>query len=128
MHSTVILSHMQARPRPSRHDDDLDEVWRALANPTRRAILDLLMDGPRTTGELGDAFPELSRFAVMQHLKVLQTGGLLGVVRDGRLRYNYIDPVPIQRIYDRWVSRFMQPWTEALTGLKRTLEERAESA
>ncbi len=107
---------------------DLDEVWRALSNPIRRRILDLLMERHRTTGELVDAFPELSRFAVMQHLKVLEAGGLLAIVREGRVRHNYINPVPIQQIYDRWVSRYMQPWTTALTGLKRTLEEREESA
>lgn len=119
---------MQTPPQDPTRTDDLDEVWRALSNPIRRRVLDLLMEGRRTTGELVDAFPELSRFAVMQHLKVLEGAGLISVVRDGRLRYNYLNPVPIQQIHDRWVSRYMQPWTEALTSLKHTLEKREESA
>lgn len=103
---------------------ELDPVWRALANPIRRTILDLLMEDKRTTGQISAVFPELSRFAVMQHLKVLEEADLVVPVRDGRKRYNYINPVPIQRIYDRWVSRYMQPWTDALTSLKDTLETR----
>lgn len=105
-----------------RAPDELDPVWRALSNPIRRTVLDLLMEGPRSTGELADGFPDLSRFAVMQHLKVLEEADLVVPVRDGRKRYNYINPVPIQRIYDRWVSRYMQPWTDALTSLKTALE------
>lgn len=112
----------------STRTDDGDRVWRALSNATRRRILDLLMEGPRTTGNLAEAFPDLSRFAVMQHLKVLEEAELVVPVRDGRERYNYLNPVPIQGIYDRWVSRYMQPWTDALTSLKHQLEEREETA
>jgi DNA-binding transcriptional ArsR family regulator len=104
--------------------DEMDPVWRALASPARRRMLDLLSDGPLTTGDLADRFDDLSRFAVMQHLKVLEEADLVVAVRDGRKRFNYINPVPIQRLYDRWVSRYMQPWTDALTSLKRELEER----
>lgn len=106
--------------------DDLDPVWRALANPVRRTILDILQEGPHTTGALSDTFSELSRFAVMQHLRVLTEAGLVVVVREGRERHNYLNPVPIQQIYDRWVSRHMQPWTDALTSLKNDLESRPE--
>jgi DNA-binding transcriptional ArsR family regulator len=101
-------------------------VWRALANAIRRRILDLLRDGPATTGELGAAFPQLSRFAVMQHLRVLEEAGLLTVRRSGRERYNYLNPVPIQEIHARWVSRYTQPWAEALLGLRAELEGSAE--
>ncbi len=107
---------------------ELDAVWRGLSNPLRRRMLDLLKEGPLTTGALVEEFPALSRFAVMQHLKVLEEAGLITVIREGRLRYNYINPVPIQRIYDRWVSRYMQPWTDALTSLKHDLEVRGETA
>lgn len=103
--------------------DDSDGVWRALANGVRRRMLDLLMDGPMTTGALADHFPALSRFAVMQHLKVLEEAELIVPIRDGRQRFNYLNPVPIQQVYDRWVSRYMQPWTDALTSLKHQLEE-----
>lgn len=123
----IILSHMQRRqPDPAQ---DLDDVWRALSNPVRRRILDMLADGPLTTGNVADGFPELSRFAVMQHLKVLEEADLVVPHRSGRERHNYLNPVPVQRIYERWVSRYMRPWTDALTSLKHELEEReAESA
>lgn len=99
-------------------------VWKALANATRRRMLDRLKEGPRTTGALAEGFPELSRFAVMQHLRVLTDAGLVHVVREGRERHNYLNPVPIQAVYDRWVSQYMQPWTDALTSLKAELETR----
>lgn len=103
--------------------DESDAVWRALSNPIRRRMIDLLFEGPLTTGELAERFTELSRFAVMQHLKVLAEADLVVAVREGRQRYNYLNAVPIQQIYDRWVSRYMQPWTSALTSLKAELEE-----
>lgn len=118
---------MQAPPHENGSEvDDLDAVWRALSNPVRRRMLDLLKAGPLTTGALSERFPELSRFAVMQHLGVLVEAELVLPVRDGRARYNYLNPVPIQQIYDRWVSRYMQPWTDALTSLKHELEARDE--
>ena len=103
----------------------MEPVWKALANPVRRAILDHLRDGPLPTGELAERFPELTRFAIMQHLKVLTEAELVVPRRDGRTRYNYLNPVPIQQVYDRWVSRYMKPWTEALVGLKDELETAA---
>jgi DNA-binding transcriptional ArsR family regulator len=102
--------------------DDLDPVWRALANPIRRSILDALRDGPLTTGTIAALCSDLSRFAVMQHLGVLAEADLVVVRRAGRERYNYLNPVPIQRIHDRWVARYMQPWTEALVDLRDQLE------
>jgi DNA-binding transcriptional ArsR family regulator len=105
--------------------EDLEPVWRALASPHRRAILDLLRDGPMTTGDLAAKFPSHSRFAVMQHLLVLERGGLVTRRRDGRMKFNYLNPIPIQQIYDRWVSRYQQPWAEALISLKGELESSA---
>lgn len=121
---------MQRPDQVLRPHEDLDEVWRALSNSTRRAILDILRAGPRTTGDLAEAFPDLSRFAVMQHLGVLEEAELVIARRDGRRRYNYLNPVPIQRVYDRWVSRYTRPWTEALVDLRDELESaaREESA
>ena len=101
------------------------EVWRALSNPARRRLLDLLRDGPVTTGALAERFPDLTRFAVMQHLRVLEEAELVVPRRVGRKRWNYLNPVPIQRIYDRWVARYVQPWTEALVGLRDQLESEA---
>lgn len=105
-----------------RKPDPLQAVWKALASPTRRAILDLLREGPRTTGAIAERFPRLTRFAVMQHLRVLEEAELVIPRRDGRERYNYLNPIPVQRVYDRWVSRYMRPWTEALVSLQDELE------
>ena len=109
---------MRARQRAA----DLDPVWRALANPIRRQMLDVLHDGPSTTGQLAGRFPDLSRFAVMQHLRVLASGELVTHRRRGRERFNYINPIPIRQIFNRWVSRYQGPWLEALVGLKEGLE------
>ena len=108
--------------------EDLDPVWRALSNPVRRTILDHLKEGPLITGDVAELFPELSRFAVMQHLKVLEEADLVVPRREGRRRYNHLNPVPIERIYSRWVSDYVQPWAQALVGLKHTLEERERGA
>ena len=103
----------------------MEKVWKALASAIRRDILDLLRDGPRTTGDLAGEFPTLTRFAVMQHLGVLEEAELVIPRRNGRERYNYLNPVPIQQLYDRWVARYMKPWTEALVSLQHTLETEA---
>lgn len=106
--------------------DDLDPVWRALANPIRRKMLDILRPGPRTTGDLAAEFPELSRFAVMQHLGVLEEGELVVRRKSGRRRFNYLNPIPIQQMYQRWVSQYQRPWAESLVALKGELERKAQ--
>jgi len=110
----TILSHMETEQTAA--------AWRALANPVRRAMLDVLRDGPCTTTEVAERFPSLSRFAVMQHLRVLEAAELVVPRREGRKRYNYLNAAPIQALYDRWVVRYMQPWTEALLNLRDELE------
>jgi DNA-binding transcriptional ArsR family regulator len=112
---------MPRRSRPVTRRDD-EPVWRALASPLRRAILDTLRDGPKTTGELAEQFPELTRFAVMQHLRMLEESELVVPRRVGRQRYNYLNPVPIQQVHDRWVVRYLAPWTEALVRLREEVE------
>jgi DNA-binding transcriptional ArsR family regulator/uncharacterized protein YndB with AHSA1/START domain len=109
----TIWSHMES--------DDLALVWKALADPSRRKILDLLKERPRTTGELCEAF-EVSRFAVMKHLKVLEEAGLIVVRWEGRQRWNHLNAVPIQQIYERWVSEFEAHWASSLLDLKRFAE------
>ncbi len=105
-----------------RRRDPLAPVWKALSSSTRRAILDHLREGPLTTGSIAERFPKLTRFAVMQHLRVLEDADLVIPRRDGRERYNYLNPVPIQQVVDRWVSRYTRPWTEALVSLRDELE------
>lgn len=102
--------------------DDLDAVWQALANPWRRRILDVLRTGARTTGELVEALGA-DRHQLMAHLQVLRGADLVLVEKQGRRRVNHLNPVPIGQIYARWVSAYEQSWTEALVGLKFTVEQ-----
>jgi len=106
-----------------RRADDLAEVWRALGNSTRRRILDLLFEESLATGELASHFPSVSRFAVMQHLRVLEEGALVIRQRRGRQVINHLNPVPIQQIYQRWVQRYQAPWAETLVALKGKMED-----
>lgn len=103
-------------------NEDLDVVWKALSDPTRRAILDALRAGPRTTTALVELFPALSRFAVMKHLDVLREAGLVLTRAEGRQRINSINVIPIRMIYERWVSPFEDLWAAPLVRLKRRLE------
>lgn len=102
--------------------DDLDHVWKALADPTRRAILDLLRQKTRTTTEIVERIPSISRFGVMKHLAVLRGAGLVQTHEEGRSVVNSLNVVPIRLIYDRWVSDYQDLWARKLTGLKRSLE------
>jgi len=99
------------------------EVWKALASPHRRALLDALRDGPRTTSQLREVLPELSRFAVMQHLDILEAAGVLIVRREGRERWNELNAVPIQRELERWLNRFSQGEASRLLLFERYLAE-----
>jgi len=102
--------------------DDLDPVWKALADPTRRGILDLLRIRPRTTTEIVESFQELSRFGVMKHIEVLREAELVRTRESGRYRVNSLNAVPIRRIYERWVSRYEELWASQLLRLKETVE------
>src|SRR5690242_9344380 len=101
----------------------VDEVFRALADPTRRSLLDELFrqDG-QTLGALEDRF-EMSRFGVMKHLKQLEEAGLVVTRRRGREKLHFLNPVPIRLVHDRWVSKYAEPWAAALSELKDRLEE-----
>lgn len=105
---------------------NVDEVFKALADPTRRSLLDELYrrDG-QTLSELGDRF-EMSRFGVMKHLKLLESAGLLVTKRRGREKLHYLNPVPIRLVYDRWVSKYAEPWVAGLSDLKSSLESTME--
>src|SRR5438105_7066237 len=98
-------------------------VWKALANPVRRRMLDLLGTRPRTTGELAAAFPALTRFAAMQHLGVLARARLVLVRREGRRRFNHLNPVPLRRVHERWVSRYADAPAAAALALKQYAEQ-----
>ncbi|MFT3811370.1 MAG: helix-turn-helix domain-containing protein [Micropepsaceae bacterium] len=98
-----------------------DAVFKALAAPTRRQILDLLRDTPATTGELCIRFPALDRCTVMQHLKVLEDADLIIVQRKGRERWNYLNALPIKRIHDRWIGPYAERAVETLDRLDKSL-------
>src|SRR5215213_2686834 len=98
------------------------DVWRALANPIRRDLLDALAQGPRTTGDLAEERAGLSRFAVMQHLEVLVDAGLVVVRRQGRQRFNYLNSVPLRTWYERWVVPLADRTAQHLLAAQRGLE------
>jgi len=102
-------------------DDRTGPVLRALGDPTRRAILDLLRERPRTTGELTEAFPT-SRFAVMKHLAVLKEAGLVVVRSRGRERWNHLNVVPLREVYERWMRPYADRWASSLLRLKEAAE------
>jgi DNA-binding transcriptional ArsR family regulator len=104
-------------------DDEL--VFKAMADPTRRDLLDALHAGPATTGELCERHPEMSRFGVMAHLQVLEMAGLVIVERAGRTRINHLNPVPLREVYERWIRPMAEAPADELIGLKRTAESRA---
>ena len=102
-------------------DDDL--VFKALADPSRRFLLDLLFtrDG-RTLTELESEL-EMTRFGVAKHLKVLEEAGLVVTRRSGREKLHFLNPVPIRLIHDRWIDKYTERQTAALVDLKHALEE-----
>jgi len=103
-------------------EEKQDQVFKALADTTRRSILDLLRDKPMTTGDICEHFPELDRCTVMQHLGMLERADLIVAKREGRNRWNYLNVAPIREVYDRWISPYASPSVELLTRMKRGIE------
>jgi uncharacterized protein YndB with AHSA1/START domain/DNA-binding transcriptional ArsR family regulator len=106
----------------------MDVVFKALADPTRRSLLDELFasDG-QTLSALERRLP-MTRFGVMKHLRVLEEAGLVVTRRRGREKLHFLNPVPIRLVHDRWVSKYAEPWAAGLSGLKRELEEETMEA
>ena len=104
----------------------MDEVFKALADPTRRSLLDELFrqDG-QTLSSLEERFA-MTRFGVMKHLRQLEAAGLVVTRRRGREKLHYLNPVPIRLVHDRWVSKYAEPWAAALSDLKHGLESTME--
>jgi uncharacterized protein YndB with AHSA1/START domain len=104
----------------------MDKVFKALADPTRRSLLDeLFREDGQTLSALEARLP-MTRIGVMKHLRVLEAAGLVTTRRRGREKLHFLNPVPIRLVHDRWVSKYTEPWTAGLTGLKRELEEPME--
>jgi uncharacterized protein YndB with AHSA1/START domain/DNA-binding transcriptional ArsR family regulator len=101
----------------------MDAVFRALADPTRRSLLDqLFKQNGQTLTRLEGRLP-MTRFGVMKHLRVLEEAGLVTTKRRGREKLHFLNPVPIRLVHDRWVSKYAEPWAATLSGLKARLEE-----
>jgi DNA-binding transcriptional ArsR family regulator len=101
----------------------VDAVFKALADPTRRSLLDeLFKEDGQTLSALEGRLP-MTRFGVMKHLRVLEEAGLVTTRKRGREKLHFLNPVPIRLIYDRWVSKYAEPWAATLTGLKAQLED-----
>jgi uncharacterized protein YndB with AHSA1/START domain/DNA-binding transcriptional ArsR family regulator len=102
----------------------MDDVFRALADPTRRSLLDeLFREDGQTLTALEQRLP-MSRFGVMKHLRVLEEAGLVVTRKRGREKLHFLNPVPIRLVHDRWVSKYAEPWVETLSDLKHRLEDR----
>jgi DNA-binding transcriptional ArsR family regulator len=108
--------------------DELDGVWKALSDKTRRSILELLRQGPRTTTEIVEVFPHLSRFGVMKHIDVLREADLIHTREERRQRINSLNVVPIRQIYEHWVGRFEELWVSCLLRIKEDAEAKAAPA
>ncbi|HXP20774.1 MAG TPA: SRPBCC domain-containing protein [Streptosporangiaceae bacterium] len=104
----------------------MDLVFRALADPTRRALLDELFARDGQTLVSLTARHDMTRIAVAKHLKILEDAGLVVSIRRGREKLHYLNPVPIRLLHDRWVSKYTESWVAGLAGLKHDLEERME--
>jgi uncharacterized protein YndB with AHSA1/START domain/DNA-binding transcriptional ArsR family regulator len=104
----------------------VDVVFRALADPTRRALLDALYEQDGQTLVALTAPHAMTRIAVAKHLRLLEEAGLVVSRRRGREKFHYLNAVPIRLIHDRWVSKFAEPWAAGLVGLKHELEQPME--
>jgi uncharacterized protein YndB with AHSA1/START domain len=104
----------------------VDEVFKALADPTRRALLDELFRSDGQTQRALEARFSISRFGVMKHLKLLEEAGLVITRRQGREKLHFLNPVPIRLVHDRWVSKYSEPWVAGLSDLKSQLENTME--
>jgi DNA-binding transcriptional ArsR family regulator len=103
---------------------DMDDVFKALADPTRRSLLDELFKEDGQSLSALEARLPMTRFGVMKHLKVLEEAGLVTTKKRGREKLHFLNPVPIRLVHDRWVSKYAEPWAATLTGLKHNLEEK----
>ena len=101
----------------------MELVWKALSDKTRRKILDILREKEMTTGDLCRHFKKLTRYGIMKHLNILHNANLIIIKREGKNRWNYINPLPIQEIYERWVKKYEAGWSSYLIQFKNNMEK-----
>src|SRR5882762_4025993 len=104
----------------------MDAVFRALADPTRRSLLDALFKNDGQTLRMLEERQPMTRFGVMKHLKLLEDAGLVITKRRGREKLHFLNPVPIRLVHDRWVSKYAERWVAALSDIKQLLENPME--
>ncbi|MEI4770981.1 SRPBCC domain-containing protein [Psychrobacillus sp. FJAT-51614] len=105
-------------------EDELSILFKALGHPIRRRILDILKQSAKTTGELNDYFPEVSRYAIMKHLTFLEEANLVVVRREGKFRRNFLNVVPLQEMNNRWVGKYMKTTADSLLNLRSVVEKK----
>lgn len=99
-----------------------ENIWKALADPTRRSLMDLVRESPKTTGDLVRRFESIGRCAVMKHLSILEASKLIIPKKEGKYRWNYINAIPLQQVYERWVKKYEAQWATNLLQLKELAE------
>lgn len=129
MAGQVCSSESRNPPKPESKTtlmaNDNDQIWKALADPTRREVLDMLRNGPRQTTEIVEAFPNLSRFGVMKHLDALRTAGLVTTRTEGRRRINSLNAAPLRDVIERWIGKYEGYWANSLLRVKESAEVEA---
>ena len=118
------ISHILSKPCESQDD----AVFKSLADPTRRKLLDALFEQDGQTLSALEEQHRMTRFGVMKHLRILEKAGLVVTRRVGREKLHFLNAVPIRQIHDRWVNKYAERWAVALTGLKRELEEKRDGS
>ena len=107
----------------------MEAVFKALADPSRRLLLDeLFRNDGQTLTQLLAHLPNMTRFGVMKHLRILEDAGLVTTRKAGREKLHYLNPVPIRLVHDRWISKYSEPWVGAMGALKRDLEAGGRAA
>lgn len=107
----------------SQKQEQHDQIWKALADVTRREILDLLRDGPQQTTFIVKSFPRLSRFGVMKHLDILRQAGLVNTRTEGRTRINSLNAAPLRDVIERWIGKYEAYWANTLLRVKESAED-----
>ncbi|QCR31016.1 SRPBCC domain-containing protein [Lysinibacillus sp. SGAir0095] len=105
-------------------EDELSILFKALGHPIRRSILDILKQSAKTTGDLNEYFPEVTRYAIMKHLTILEEANLVVVRREGKYRRNFLNAVPLQELNNRWVGKYSQTTANSLLNLRSVVEQK----